>query len=408
MKLRKQSLSQRVIALIEGARQKVATAANLAQVYTNYEIGRQIVEEEQGGKRRAGYGEKIIEDLSAKLTARFGRGWSVRNLRVIRQFYVEYSTDEIRRELIAKSETMNSAISDCRIGNQKDLAISDCRIGRRKDLANTVCQIRTPTGLPLTPDFVLSWTHYLVLMRIEDRQERYFYEMEAEGNDWSVRDLHCQMQKQLYQRLGVANGKDKEKLLAYLHRKVKRIEANDVLKDPYVLDFLGLPECPDYSESELERRIIDHIQEFMLELGNGFFFGGRQVRLSFGDDHFYADLVFYNRLLRCFFVIDLKIGKVTHKDLGQMQTYVHYYDRMVKQPDENPTIGILLCSDDDKALVEMTLPEAEKKQIFARRFSAIVPSKKRLASIVLEEKRKYEKEKLLVLAAKKTAAVRGK
>lgn len=132
--LRKASLSERVIALVEGARQKVATAANLAQVYTNYEIGRQIVEEEQGGKRRAGYGEKIIEDLSAKLTARFGRGWSVRNLRVIRQFYVEYSTDEIRRELIAKSETMNSAISDCRIGNQKDSAISDCRIGRRKDL----------------------------------------------------------------------------------------------------------------------------------------------------------------------------------------------------------------------------------------------------------------------------------
>ena len=388
--LRKASLSERVIALVEGARQKVATAANLAQVYTNYEIGRQIVEEEQGGKCRAGYGEKIIEDLSTKLTARFGRGWSARSIRQIRQFYVEYSADEIRRELIAKSETMNSEISDCRIGN-------------RKDLARSSRQIQTPTGLPLTPDFVLGWTHYLILMRIEDRQERYFYEMEAEGNGWSTTDLHLQMQKQLYQRLGVAKGKDKEKLLAYLHRKVKRIEANDVLKDPYVLDFLGLPERPDYSESELEKRIIDHIQEFMLELGNGFFFGGRQVRLSFGDDHFFADLVFYNRPLRCFFVIDLKIGKVTHKDLGQMQTYVHYYDRMVKQPDENPTIGILLCSDDDKALVEMTLPEAERKQIFARRFSAIVPSKKRLASIVLEEKRKYEKEKLLLLAAKKGA-----
>ena len=249
--LRKASLSERVIALVEGARQKVATAANLAQVYTNYEIGRQIVEEEQGGKRRAGYGEKIIEDLSTKLTARFGRGWSARSIRQIRQFYVEYSTDEIRRELIAKSETMNSEISDCRIGN-------------RKDLARSSRQIQTPTGLPLTPDFVLGWTHYLILMRIEDRQERYFYEMEAEGNGWSTTDLHLQMQKQLYQRLGVAKGKD-------------------------------------------------------------------------------------------------------------------------------------------KALVEMTLPEAERKQIFARRFSAIVPSKKRLASIVLEEKRKYEKEKLLLLAAKKGA-----
>lgn len=385
---RKTPLADRVIALVEQARQKVAYAANLAQVYTYYEIGRQIVEEEQGGKRRAGYGEKIIEELSSKLTARFGRGWSTRGLRRIRQFYIEYSSDEVRKELIAESAKQNLATTDVQFAQNKDLAITDC-------------QIRSATGLPLTPDFILSWTHYLVLMRIDDRQERYFYEMEAEGNSWSVRELHGQMQKQLYQRLAVAKGMNKAKLQAYLHRKTRRVAADDVLKDPYVLDFLGLPERVDYSESELERRIIDHIQEFMLELGNGFFFGGRQVRLSFGDDHFYADLLFYNRLLRCFFVIDLKIGKVTHKDLGQMQTYVHYYDRMVKQPDENPTIGILLCSDDNKALVEMTLPEAEKHQIFARRYSAIIPPKKSLERIVLEEKRKFEKEKLLALAAAK-------
>lgn len=373
----KPSLFERIVALIEEARQKVATVANLAQVYTNYEIGRQIVEEEQGGKRRAEYGSKIIDELSLKLTSRFGKGWSARSLRQMRQFYLEYSTDEIRRELIAESKTTGT-----------NLAISSR-------------QIQTPAGLPLTPDFVLSWTHYLILMRIDDRQERYFYEMEAEGNGWSTTDLHKQMQKQLYGRLAVSKGKDKEKLLAYLHRQTKNVDADMVLKDPYVLDFLGLPECPDYTESELEKRIIDHIQEFMLELGNGFFFGGRQVRLSFGDDHFYADLVFYNRLMRCFFVIDLKIGKVTHKDLGQMQTYVHYYDRMVKSPDENPTIGILLCSDDNKALVEMTLPDVEKRQIFARRYSAIMPPKKSLQRIVIEEKRKFEKEKLLALAARK-------
>ncbi len=388
--VRKASLSERVIALIESARQKVASAANLAQVYTNYEIGRQIVEEEQGGKRRAGYGEKIIEELSARLTARYGKGWGARSLRNIRKFYVEYSTDEIRKELIAESE-------------KPVLDISDGKKGKEKDLATTSCQIRTPTGLPLSPNFVLSWTHYLILMRIDDLQERYFYEMEAEGNGWSTTDLQCQMRKQLYQRLAVAKGKDKQKLLAYLRRNRKPVSADDVLKDPFVLDFLGLPERPDYSESELEKRIIDHIQEFMLELGNGFFFGGRQVRLSFGDKHFYADLVFYNRLLRCFFVIDLKIGAVSHKDLGQMQTYVHYYDRMVKQPDENPTIGILLCSDDNKALVEMTLPEAEQRQIFARRYSAIIPSKDKLASIIREEQAKYEKEqKLLALAAAKS------
>lgn len=382
MKLKKQSLSERVIALIESARRKVACTANLAQVYTNYEIGRQIVEEEQGGKRRAGYGEKIIEELSARLTARFGKGWGARNLRRIRQFYIEYSTDKTRCELKAESSKMNLDKGSVQITGQPNL-----------DKGSV--QILSATGLPIQPDFLLSWSHYLVLMRIDDRLERYFYEMEAEGNRWSTTDLHRQMQKQLYQRLGVAKGKDKERLLAYLHRKTRPVPANEVLKDPYVLDFLGLPEQTSYSESELERRIIDHIQEFMLELGNGFFFGGRQVRLSFGDKHFYADLVFYNRLLRCFFVIDLKIGAVTHKDLGQMQTYVHYYDREVKQPDENPTIGILLCSDDNKALVEMTLPEAEQRQIFARRYSAIIPSKKSLERIVLEEKRKYEKEKLL-------------
>lgn len=375
-KIRKVSLADRVIALVESARQRVGVVANLAQVYTNYEIGRQIVEEEQGGKRRAGYGEKILLDLSAKLTARFGSGWSTRNLRYMRQLFNEYSTDKIRQELLAKSSA--------------------------KDLARTSCQIYTPAGLPVTPQFVLSWAHYLILMRITDRLERYFYEMEAEGNGWSTTELQHQMRKQLYQRLGVSKGADKEKLLKYLHRAGKPVPADQMLKDPYVLDFLGLPENADYSESELEKRIIDHIQEFMLELGNGFFFGGRQVRMSFGDDHFYTDLVFYNRLLRCFFVIDLKIGKVTHKDIGQMQMYVHYYDREVKALDENPTIGILLCSDDNRAVVEMTLPDAEKRQIFARRYSAIIPSKERLASIVIEEKRKFEKEKLLALAELKT------
>jgi len=389
-KLKKPSLSERVIALIESARQKVAYTANLAQVYTNYEIGRQIVEEEQGGKRRAGYGEKIIEELSAKLTARYGKGWGDRSLRRMRQLYVEYSTDEIRKELIAESAKLDLDRGSVQIADRWNSDKASVRIQ---------CEGCASADLPL---FRLGWAHYLILMLIEDRYERFFYEMEAAENHWSTTQLHDAMSKQLFQRLAVA--KDKSKILAYLHRRLKPEDSSVMLKDPYVLDFLGLPECPDYSESELERRIIDHIQEFMLELGNGFFFGGRQVRLSFGDDHFYADLVFYNRLLRCFFVIDLKIGKVTHKDLGQMQTYVHYYDRLVKQPDENPTIGILLCSDDNKALVEMTLPEAEKRQIFARRYSAIIPPKASLERIVLEEKRKYDEEKLLALAASKKGA----
>ena len=362
-------LADRVIELIESSRQKVVFAANLAQVYTYYEIGRQIVEEEQGGSKRAGYGDQVIADLASRLTARFGKGWGERSLRNIRKFYLEYSCDEIRQELIAKSEKKNLEIGSC--------------------------QIQTATGLPLTPTFVLGWTHYLILMRIRDRLERYFYEMEAEGNHWSSTDLTRQISKRLFERAGVSKGKDKEQLLAYLHRKVKPIPAAEVLKDPYVLDFLGLPERVDYSESELETRIINHIQEFMLELGQGFLFAGRQVRFSFGEQHYRVDLVFYNRLLRCFFLIDLKIGKVKHKDIGQMEMYVHYYDRLVKTEDENPTIGILLCSDDNRAVVEMTLPECEKNQIFARQYSAIIPKKETLERIIREEQVAFESQALL-------------
>ena len=382
MKLRKQSLSERVIALIEGARQKVATAANLAQVYTNYEIGRQIVEEEQGGKRRAGYGEKLLIDLSAKLTARFGRGWSPTNLEYMRKFFKIYSCIEIPQtvseEFYAASKIHNSVV-EIRIPQ----TVSEIS-------ANTVRQIHR---------FTLSWSHYLLLMRIEDPVERAFYEREATDGDWSFRKLERMYRASTFERLEIS--KDKKKVRALMNRPAPDVEvAGEALKDPMVTEFLGTPDVSN--ESELETRIFNHIQEFMLEMGKGFLFHGRQVRCAIGHHSYWADLVFYNRFTRSFFVIDLKLKKVGHDELGQMQTYVNYFDRKVKLPEENPTIGILLTSEKvDEALVEMFTPDSKKNRIFVKQYTSVMPSKLALKRIVIEEKRKYEKEKILALAARR-------
>lgn len=359
MKLKKQSLSDRVIALIESARQKVAYTANLAQVYTNYEIGRQIVEEEQGGKRRAGYGEKILIELSAKLTARFGRGFSVDNLQYMRNFYLTYSAVEI-------CETPSRKLDD-----------------RKSATPSRISQ----------PQFVLSWSHYVFLMRIEDPVERAFYEREAAQGIWSFRQLERMYRASTFERMKIS--KDKKKIRALMDRPAPDVSvAGEALKDPIVTEFLGLPD--KYTETELEKRIFDHIQDFMLEMGKGFLFHGRQVRCVIGDHSYYVDLVFYNRFTRSFFLVDLKLTDIGHDELGQMQTYVNYFDRVVKIPEENPTIGILLTSEKvDHALVEMFLPDGAKDRIFVKQYTDVMPSKLALKRIVLEEKRKYEKEKLL-------------
>ena len=378
--LRKAPLAERVIALIEGARQKVAYTANLAQVYTNYEIGRQIVEEEQGGKRRAGYGEKILIELSAKLTARFGRGWSARNLRLMRQFYLLYSSAEIRQTVSAELEG--------------------------EDLADGVCQIQGCLDCSV-PRFTLSWSHYVFLLAIEDPVERAFYEREATQGVWSFRQLERMYRASTFERLQVS--KDKKKVRALMTRPAPDVAvAGEALKDPIVTEFLGLPE--KYTESELEKRIFDHIQDFMLEMGKGFLFHGRQVRCVIGDHSYYVDLVFYNRFTRSFFLVDLKLTDVGHDELGQMQTYVNYFDRVVKIPEENPTVGILLTSEKvDHPLVEMFLPDGAKDRIFVKQYTDVMPSKLALQRIVQEENRKYEKEqKLLALAAAKSASAKAK
>lgn len=368
---RKASLFSRVAALIEGARQRVAQVANIVQVYTNYEIGRQIVEEEQGGKRRADYGKQIIEDLSLRLTQRFGRGWSEPTLWRIRQFFLLYSDSLNAVERIPQTPS--------------------------RDFVNSVCQI---------PKFSLGWSHYLLLMRIADPVERAFYEREAAERNWSFRQLERMYRTSTFERLQIS--KDKAKVRALMNRPAPDIEvAGEALKDPVVTEFLGTPD--KYSEGELEDRIFDHIQDFMLEMGKGFTFHGRQVRCVIGDHSYHADLAFYNRFTRSFFVIDLKLKKVGHDELGQMQTYINYFDRKVKLPEENPTIGILLTSEKvDQALVEMFTPDSEKNRIFVKQYTSVMPSKMALKRIVIEEKRKFEKERLLALAALKRPATDDK
>lgn len=236
--------------------------------------------------------------------------------------------------------------------------------------------------------FFLSWSHYLKLMRITNIDERHFYEIESVKNDWSLSELKRQYDSSLYERIALSTDKDKVYRLALEGQSFEKPQ--NVIKDPYVLEFLGLKELPEYSESELESRIIDNLQQFLLELGRGFAFIGRQVRFTFDEEHFMVDLVFYNRLLRCFVLFDLKIGELKHQDIGQMQMYVNYYDRKVKLPDENPTIGIVLCKDKNNAVVEMTLPE-DNSQIFASKYETVLPSKEALQKL-LEEQMSEEKE----------------
>ena len=318
------------------ARKNAQTAVNLSMVYAYFEIGRMIVEEEQHGENRAAYGVYLLQALSEYLSNQFGKGFSVTNLKQMRQFYLTYGNDQI-------SQTVSDQFKN----------FPSVSTGRK---------------------FFLSWSHYLKLMRMDDVNERHFYEIECAKNNWSLRELQRQFDSALYQRLVLSTDKDGVKQMAQSGQIIEK--SSDAVKDPYVLEFLGLEEKTKYSESDLETRIIDNLETFLLELGAGYTFVARQKRFTFNESHFRVDLVFYNRLLRCFVVFDLKIGTLKHQDLGQMQMYVNYYDRYEKQADENPTIGVLLCQDKDDSLVELTLPK--DSNIFASQYQLYLPDKKLL------------------------------
>ena len=337
------TFNEQILELLIQSKKNVKTAVNISMVYTYYEIGRRIVEEEQNGKDRADYGTHLLKELAAYLTENVGKGFSADNLKLMRRFYVVYSQDRIGETVFPQSENLPVVAS-----------------GRK---------------------FYLSWSHYLKLMRIGNIEERHFYEIEAAKNDWSLSELNRQFDSSLYERLVLSTDKDKVKRLSEEGYVVET--PGDIVKDPYILEFLGLPEKPEYSENELETKIIDNLQKFLLELGKGFTFVGRQERFTFDEEHFYVDLVFYNRFLQCFVLFDLKIGELKHQDIGQMQMYVNYYDRHVKLPEENNTVGIILCKDKKDSIVEMTLPK-DNTQIFASKYETVLPSKEELKKLIMD------------------------
>jgi predicted nuclease of restriction endonuclease-like (RecB) superfamily len=289
----KKKLSNQIRNILKNARDAIVQTVNTTMVYTYYEIGRLIVEDEQQGQTRAKYGKKVLQQISKELSNEFGKGFSVQNLERMRLFYSIYP----------KSSTLSRILDQ-------------------------------PKKLKLeSKTFTLSWSHYVFLIRLNE-QERVFYEKEAQINNWSLRELRRQFDSALFERISLS--KDKKEVLKNNLKKFHSPENPvDIIKDPYILEFLGLEENSQYSETELETRIIDKLKHFILELGKGFLFSGRQTRFTYDEEHFKVDLVFYNRILKCFVLIDLKIGKLKHQDIGQMQMYVNYYDREIKTELEN-------------------------------------------------------------------------
>lgn len=344
--------------LITDARANVARSVNLAEVITKYEIGHIIIEVVQEGEERAKYGKQLLKGVSEILTERLGDGWSVETLKKCRKFYQIYSVNKIGSTLSTQLPIEDSVYTVDRI--QKSATSS-----RKLD--------------EISP-FTLSWSHYVVLMRIEAEEERHFYEIECQKQNWSVRQLQRQYSSSLYERLALSRNKDEVMRLSHEGQTINK--PDDIIKNPLTLEFLGLKPDASYSETKLENAIIDKMQHFLLELGKGFLFEARQKRFTFEEENFYVDLVFYNRLLQCYVLIDLKVGKLTHQDLGQMQMYVNYYDRYVKQDFEKPTIGILLCKEKKDALVELTLPK--DSNIYAQQYALYLPDKKLLQNKLQE------------------------
>ena len=358
----KHGLLNDVRQIISQAQSLTTRNVNTILVVSNYLIGQRIVNEEQKGQKRAGYGKETLKKISQELTAEFGRGYSHRNLDLMKKFYLTYHS----RLLISQSEfaKLELAKSQAPVEGFNAAAISQ-----------TMSAI-----LPL------SWSHYLFLMGVTNTEERKFYEIEATNENWSLRELKRQFGSSLYERLALSSDKAGVKELS---KKGQLIEQHsDLVKDPYVLEFLGLDEKSRYSETELETAIIDKLEHFLLELGKGFLFEARQKRFTFDEEHFFVDLVFYNRLLRCYVIIDLKIGELKHQDLGQMQMYVNYFDRYVKLDDEQPTIGIILCKKKKDSLVEITLPK--NANIHASKYQTYLPDKEMLKQQLEEAQLNWE------------------
>ncbi len=351
-------------------------SVDIALVVRNWLFGWYIVEYQQYGSDRAEYGKQLLKKLSNQLTKTIGKGFSVDNLELMRKFYTEYAEIQQTLPVLAIPFSISETVSRISLDTSK-LVLKKSK--GQPFLPKNIWKI-------LSAKFSLSWSHYVVLLTINSLDERRFYELEATENAWGIRELKRQIDSSLYERLALSRDKKGIRELAQKGQLINK--PSDVLKSPYVLEFLSLQERPEYSEHDLETAIIDKIEHFLLELGKGFLFEARQKRFTFHDDHFYVDLVFYNRLLHCYVIIDLKRGKLTHQDLGQMQMYVNYFDRYEKLEDEKPTVGILLCHSQDDHLVELTLPK--DANIYASAYQLYLPDKDTLKKQLEEAQAEWE------------------
>ncbi|MDR1488994.1 MAG: PDDEXK nuclease domain-containing protein [Desulfovibrio sp.] len=361
----------KVASLIEQSRGLVGRTADLTMCVTYYEIGRMIVEQEQDGKARAEYGSGLLKELSAYLARRVGRGFSETNLRNARKFYQVYSPSI---QLLLPNVSADTSSASIQQKSSAEL---------RQMRATLIQQILSAESNP----FRLGWSHYQILMRIKNVDERRFYEIEAINEQWTQEQLKRQYNSSLYERLALSRDKDEVMRLAREGQTMEK--PHDMLKNPLVLEFYGLEQMPSYSESDLESAINDNLQKFLLELGKGFLFEARQKRFAFDEKSFFVDLVFYNRLLQCYVLIDLKTGELHHQDLGQMLMYVNYFDRYVKKDFEKPTVGILLCQEKNDSIVELTLPE--DTNIYASEYSLYLPDKELLQQKLAEWTQEFEK-----------------
>ena len=350
-------LFEHISSLIVDSRKHVAKAVNTAMVYTYYGVGQYIVEFEQNGDYRAAYGKGVLNRLSARLTDRFGKGWSYETLAKCRKFYHIYA-------ILSAPQTKSQ--------KKQKLSAEQTKSQKKQKLSAEQTKF--------VPEFSLSWNHYQILMRIENPDERQFYEIEAKRQNWGYKWLQRQYASSLYERIALSQ--DKYKVLSMAGKGQIIEQPSDIIKNPIALEFLGLKPDSSYSESKLENAIISKLQTFLLEMGKGFLFEARQKRFTFNEDNFYVDLVLYNRMLQCYVLVDLKNDKLTHQDLGQMQMYVNYFDRYVKLDFEKPTIGILLCKSKDDALVELTLPK--DAHIYASAYELCLPDKALLQAKVRE------------------------
>jgi len=393
--LAKSALFDRVVGILEQARSNVVRTVNSQMVIAYWLIGCEIVEEEQKGEARAEYGKQLVENLSRQLTNRYGRGFSLPSLWNFRQFYLSFSdrkpeilsTVGRELELPKKLSTACREFADDKIGHPMGDLLAEpenCKADQTEPLEKVTHSV---TSSRKGFHSALSWSHYRALMRVENENAQSFYEIEAPKNGWSVRQLERQIHTFYYERL--LKSRDKEGMTKLANQGETAEHPLDVIKDPYVLEFLDLPESHRLVENDLEGALISRLQEFLLELGAGFAFIGRQVRLTLDGDHFYPDLIFYHTRLKCYVIIDLKIEKLTHGDLGQMQMYVNYYDEEVCAEDDNPTVGLILCAEKNDSVVRYVLGK-ENEQIFASRYRLQLPSEDELRRELKRERQAIE------------------